>query len=61
MELLDVVQLLEDLPRDGLRAGAEGTVVHVFQDPAIAYQVEFSDHQGADILTTVLPSQVRPR
>ncbi len=60
MELLDVVLLLEDLPRDGLRAGAAGTVVHVFQDPAVAYQVEFSDHQGTDVLTTVLPSQVQP-
>ena len=43
MKLFDVVRLTTDLPGDGLAAGAEGTIVEVYEKPAPAYEVEFSD------------------
>ena len=58
---LDVVALVVDLPEQGLDAGAEGTIVHVFHRPRLAYEVEFADGDGATIaMTTLTPDQVRP-
>jgi hypothetical protein len=57
---LDVVVLLVDLPEQGLKAGAAGTVVHVFHRPRLAYEIEFVDEDGATIaLTPLTPDQVR--
>jgi hypothetical protein len=61
MELLDVVVLLEDKPDDGLAAGSIGTIVHVFDRPRHAYEVEFVDDEGTTIATaTFLPEEIRP-
>ncbi len=61
MELYDTVQLLADLPADGLAAGAVGAVVHVFTEPILAYEVEFTDDDGRTIAQVPLtPDQVRP-
>lgn len=58
--LLDVVQLMEDLPSEALLTGALGTVVDVHVTPCLAYEVEFCDDQGRTIaLAALLPSQVR--
>src|SRR5437660_510422 len=38
---LDIVELTEDLPEFGLRRGEQGTVVEVFDDPEVAYVLEF--------------------
>jgi hypothetical protein len=46
---LDVVRLRGDRPEDGLRAGAEGTIVHVFTRPNTAYEVEFADEDGQTV------------
>ncbi len=57
---LDCVALTEDLPEEGLLAGAEGTIVHVFNVPSPAYIVEFLDEEGFTIdCLTLKPEQVR--
>ncbi|HEY0324218.1 MAG TPA: DUF4926 domain-containing protein [Pyrinomonadaceae bacterium] len=54
---LDVVELTEDLPEYGLRQGAQGTVVEVFETPEEAYMVEFLEDEGA---SSTLADWVRP-
>lgn len=44
-EVFDVVELVVDLPRQGLYAGMQGTIVEIHQAGA-AYEVEFTDEQG---------------
>ncbi|WP_328653735.1 DUF4926 domain-containing protein [Micromonospora sp. NBC_00330] len=46
LELYDVVELREAVPGEQLPAGAVGTVVHVFNGPPPAYEVEFADADG---------------
>jgi hypothetical protein len=59
MNELDVVELIDDLPVNHLKAGTEGTIVHVYTDGA-AFEVEFFSDTGdtLDVLT-VTPEQVR--
>lgn len=57
MKLFDVVRLTSDLPEDGLRAGAEGTIVEVYEQPEAAYEVEFTD--GTTV--AVKPELLSPR
>ena len=60
MELYDTVELVTDLPDEGLTAGAVGAVVHVFEKPRRAYEVEFADENGRTIAQVALaPEQVR--
>jgi hypothetical protein len=60
MELFDVVQLVVDMPEDGLRAGMVGTIVEVHQEPR-AYEVEFCDNEGRMIALLALQAdQIRP-
>lgn len=56
---LEVVVLAEDLPGEGLTKGMIGTIVVVFENPTLAYLVEFCDSEGRTIaLPALLPSQV---
>jgi hypothetical protein len=62
MQLYDVVELLVDLPDDDLSAGAVGTVIHIFERPNRAYEVEFVDSNGKTLATAALTDdQVRVR
>jgi triphosphoribosyl-dephospho-CoA synthetase len=55
-ELLDVVELLADLPEQGLRAGNRGAIVECYADHA--YEVEFTDSEGETLALMALdPSQ----
>ena len=56
MKLFDVVALTVDLPEEGLKAGAEGTIIEVYERPGLAYEVEFSNEDGATIATVALPA-----
>jgi Domain of unknown function (DUF4926) len=47
MKLLDVVALLEDLPKIGLIRGQVGTIVEEYE--AEVFEVEFSDLNGRDM------------
>jgi len=60
MDLFDVVALVDARREDGLPAGAVGTIVHIFDKPRPAYEVEFADNDGVTIATATLqPGQVR--
>ncbi len=57
----DLVRLTHDRPEHGLAAGACGTVVHVFQAPNLAFEVEFCDADGRTIAQLpLLPHEVEP-
>lgn len=59
MDELDVVQLLVHLPKYGLHIGEEGTIVHIFHEPTLAYLVEFVDELGRERAEcTLLPEQI---
>lgn len=51
-ELLDVVELLVDLPECSLPAGELGTIVEVYDDDA--YEVEFADAEGVTLALQAL-------
>lgn len=57
MKMFDMVRLTSDLPEEGLPAGAEGTIVEVYENPEPAYEVEFPD----DKTVTVKPDLLSPR
>ncbi len=60
MDLFDVVTLVDAKREDGLPPGAVGTIVHIFDKPRRAYEVEFVDDDGVTIATaTLLPEQIR--
>ena len=58
---LDVVELIEDLPKYGLSKGSRGTVVEAFREPEEAYMIEFQQDSNRDavIADWVLPVQIR--
>ncbi|MBD2427565.1 DUF4926 domain-containing protein [Phormidium sp. FACHB-1136] len=51
-ELLDVVELLVDLPEAALQAGELGTIVETYGTQA--YEVEFADTEGATLALKAL-------
>ena len=55
---LDGVILLEDLPAIGLQKGMVGTVIHIFTEPSLAYEVEFSGPDGVPIAQIPLTEQM---
>ena len=60
MKELDQIVLTADLPKEGLKAGDVGTVVHIHRGGE-AFEVEFMTLGGETVVvTTVLASQVRP-
>ncbi|HET9530878.1 MAG TPA: DUF4926 domain-containing protein [Blastocatellia bacterium] len=60
-QLLDLVELLEDLPEHGVKKGDRGAVVEVFDHPEEAYMIEFVDETGTSprIADWVKPEQIR--
>ncbi len=53
-QLLDVVALLEDLPKEGLYRGQVGTVIEQFENNI--FEVEFSDDEGQTYAVLTLPA-----
>ena len=53
---LDVVRVRHTLPEHNIAAGAKGTVVMVHDTPGLprAYEVEFSDSDGATLALATL-------
>ena len=54
MKLHTTVRLRKDLLEHGLRSGAVGAIVAVFDNPSQAYEVEFTDEQGRTIAELAL-------
>jgi hypothetical protein len=55
----DIVELQHDRPIDKLCAGAIGTVLMVYRQPVVGYEVEFLDNDGKTIaLLTLLETEV---
>lgn len=55
----NTVELNQDLPKDGLRRGMVGTIVHIFTIPRLAYEVEFCDEHGRTIAQVpLMPEQI---
>lgn len=62
VKLHDTIELAVDLPEEGLTAGSVGAIVHIFHEPTVAYEVEFTDDAGRTIaMTTLTPDQLRRR
>jgi len=60
VELYDVVELAVDLPDEGLKSGAVGTIVDIYNSPNVAYEVEFTDDEGRTVaMLALLPEQIR--
>ncbi len=53
--LLEVVELLRDLPEYGLHAGSIGAIVEVYADDC--YEVEFANERGETLALPVLSAQ----
>ena len=59
IELYNQVMLIEDSPEEELKAGRRGFVVHIFDKPRKAYEVEFCNEDGETIaMLTLLPDQI---
>ncbi len=57
----DGVVLKQDLPRNGLKKGTVGAIVHIFTRPRLAYEVEFCDELGRTVAQLpVAPDQIMP-
>lgn len=54
-ELLDVIELLVDLPEDNLRTGVRGTIVECYNDNN--YEVEFTNQEGETLALRTLSSE----
>lgn len=52
--LFDTVILTRDRPDAGLRAGARGAIIGVFDKPEVAYEVEFCDNDGRTLAELAL-------
>ena len=56
----DRIVLVKDLPKENLKAGDMGTIVHVYRNGE-AFEVEFLTPDGdTTAIATVRPSQVHP-
>ncbi|MEQ9859041.1 DUF4926 domain-containing protein [Pectobacterium versatile] len=54
--LFDVISLKNDLPEKGLKKGMLGTIVHIYDDPSLAYDIEFCDDNGETLAWITLKS-----
>lgn len=60
LSIFNVITLMQDVPEEGLCKGMVGTVIDVFTEPVLAYEVEFCDTSGRTIgQSALLPEQLR--
>ncbi|PWC14598.1 DUF4926 domain-containing protein [Brenneria roseae subsp. roseae] len=52
--LFDVIYLKNDLPEEGLKKGMLGTIVHIYNEPSPAYEIEFCDDNGVTLACITL-------
>ena len=59
MDINDVVTVIVDLPEENLEKGMRGVIVAVFDQPELAYEVEFCTDNGETIAEVALkPEQL---
>lgn len=54
MDINDVVVLRIDLPDENLVKGMRGAIVAIFDDPELAYEVEFCNDKGETLAEVAL-------
>jgi hypothetical protein len=54
-EMFDVIELLQDVPEQGLRAGMQGTIVECYAGNA--YEVEFVNESGETLAMLALHAE----
>jgi hypothetical protein len=56
----DVVRLKTDISSENLKAGARGTILLVYDEPALprAYEIEFLDSEGKTVAILTLTEEV---
>jgi hypothetical protein len=60
IQLLEMVIVTVDIPDEGILAGDVGTVVDVYTQLSLGYEVEFTTADGSSrALVTLAPSQLR--
>ncbi|ATV42923.1 DUF4926 domain-containing protein [Pectobacterium sp. CHL-2024] len=52
--LFDVISLKNDLPEEGLKKGMLGAIVHIYNEPSPAYEIEFCDDNGETLACITL-------
>ncbi|MCL6385194.1 DUF4926 domain-containing protein [Pectobacterium carotovorum subsp. carotovorum] len=52
--LFDVISLKNDLPDEGLKKGMLGTIVHIYDEPSPADDIEFCDDNGETLACITL-------
>jgi hypothetical protein len=58
---LEIIIATVDLPEQQILRGDIGTIVHVYDNPSLAYEVEFVNPDGSTrALLTMTPNQLRP-
>jgi hypothetical protein len=57
-ELFNVITLTQPLATQGLEIGAIGTIVEIYKNPYVAYEVEFCDQYGRTLVQLVLTSDL---
>jgi hypothetical protein len=61
LKILDTIIVTVNVPDRQVLAGDIGTVVEVYTEPQLAYEVEFVNPDGGTrALLTLAPGQVRP-
>ncbi len=54
-KIIDVVELIKDIPSKNLKRGTVGTIVEILQEqPNGIFEVEFCNGNGETLMTTVL-------
>ena len=54
----DVVALQQSLPEHNLLEGTRGTIVMVYREPTLGYEVEFVDERGETLAVETLNASV---
>ena len=60
INLLDVVELVEGIPKSGLHAGMLGTVIAIFSGADSMFEIEFCD-EGGKTIAQIVVSRTRSR
>lgn len=58
MEINDCVLLTADVPEESLYKGMQGVIVAIFENPELAYEVEFCNENGETLVEVALKPEL---